>query len=220
MRRLLIIGAGGHGVVVADAAAATEEWSQIIFIDDAYPSVSKVADWDVLGDNAALRRLSKDIDAAVVAVGNNDVRMSLLTDVRQAGIPLANIVHPRASVSRLSEIGGGTVLLANAVVNARAKVGEGCIINTAATVDHDCSLADGVHVAPGANLAAGVCVGERSWIGAGATVRDQVAIGSDVVIGVGAAVIRDVDDGLVVAGVPARPIRSDARLQVMQSPSH
>lgn len=219
MRRLLIIGAGGHGVVVADAAEASREWSEIVFIDDAYPGVSKVAEWDVLGDNTALQRLSKNVDAAVVAVGNNDVRMNLLGDVGQAQIPLAKIIHPRASVSRLSEIGGGTVLLANAVVNARAIVGKGCIINTAATVDHDCSLADGVHVAPGANLAADVSVGERSWIGAGATVREQIAIGSEVVIGAGAVVIRNVDDGLVVAGVPAKPVRSDERLQVMRNPS-
>ena len=219
MRRLLIVGAGGHGVVVADAAEASQEWSQIIFIDDAYPGVGKVEEWDVLGDNSALQRLRKDIDAVVVAVGNNDVRMNLLADVAEAAIPLAKIIHPRASVSRLSEIGSGTVLLANAVVNARAVVGRGCIINTAATVDHDCRLADGVHVAPGANLAADVSVGERSWIGAGATVREQIAIGSEVVIGVGAAVIRDVDDGLVVAGVPARPIQSEARLRIMRNPS-
>jgi sugar O-acyltransferase (sialic acid O-acetyltransferase NeuD family) len=219
MRRLLIIGAGGHGVVVADAADASQEWSQIVFIDDAYPRVSKVADWDVLGDHTALQRLSKEIDAAVVAVGNNTVRMNLLADVELAAIPLAKIIHPRASVSRLSEIGDGTVLFANAAVNARSTIGKGCIINTAATVDHDCRLADGVHVAPGANLAADVNVGERSWIGAGATVREQIAIGSEVVIGAGAAVIRDVDDGLVVAGVPAKPIRSDKRLRVMRNPS-
>jgi len=218
MRRLLIIGAGGHGVVVADAAEATREWSQIVFIDDAYPSINKVAEWNVLGDCSALRRLSKEIDAAVVAVGNNTVRMSLLAEVELAAIPLASIIHPSASVSRLSEIGGGTALLANTAVNARSTIGKGCIINTAASVDHDCRLADGVHVAPGANLAADVKVGERSWIGAGATVLEQIVIGSEVVVGAGAAVIRDVDDGLVVAGVPAKPIRSEERLRVLRNP--
>ena len=208
MRRLLIIGAGGHGVVVADAAEASQEWSQIVFIDDAYPSIGKVAEWSVLGDVSALRKLSKEIDAAVVAVGNNTIRMNLLADVERAGIPLVSIIHPCASVSRLSQIGCGTVLLANSVVNARSTIGKGCIVNTAATVDHDCQVADGVHVAPGANLAADVKVGERSWIGAGATVLEQIAIGSEVLVGAGAAVIRDVDNGLVVVGVPAKPIQS------------
>jgi sugar O-acyltransferase (sialic acid O-acetyltransferase NeuD family) len=220
MRRLLVVGAGGHGVVVADAAEASQGWSHIIFVDDAYPGVSKVVDWDVVGDSGALRQLRQDIDAAVVAVGNNYDRLSLLAAVEQADIPLATIIHPRASVSGLSEIGDGTVLLANVAVNARTKIGKGCVINTAATVDHDCRLADGVHIAPGANLAAEVNVGERSWIGAGATVREQITIGSGVVVGAGAAVIRDVNDGMAVAGVPAVPIRSGARARSLQCPSH
>ncbi len=219
MHRLLIIGAGGHGVVVADAAELSKEWSRISFIDDAHPKTKKVAHWDVVGSCTSLPQLADVADAAIVAIGDPETRLKLIAAVKQAGIPLVSVYHPRASVSGLAEIGNGTVLMANAVVNARAKVGAGCIINTAATVDHDCCIADGVHIAPGAHLAADVRVGEKTWIGAGATVRGQIRVGSGVVVGVGAAVVNDVPDGLVVVGVPARPIRSLARVRGTQVPS-
>ena len=204
--RLLIIGAGGHGIVVADAAAASQQWSEISFIDDAYPDLGQAGPWNVLGVVSALKELRHQVDSALVAIGDNVARMHLLTAIENEAIPLATVIHPLAVVSDLCEIGDGTALLANAVVNACAKIGKGCIINTGAIVEHDCGIADGVHVAPGATLAADVTVGENSWIGAGATVREQVSIGSGVVVGLGAAVVHDVGNSTTVAGVPAKPI--------------
>ncbi|MBT8099784.1 MAG: acetyltransferase [Gammaproteobacteria bacterium] len=220
MRNLLIAGAGGHGVVVADAAELTQEWGRIHFVDDVYPKVQRIAHWDIIGASESLLQLGKYVDAAVVAIGNVDIRMRLIASVEAAGIPLTSVIHPRAAVSRLARIDAGTVLLANAAVNARAKIGKGCIVNTAATVDHDCWIEDGVHIAPGAHLAADVKVGQQTWIGAGATVREQITIGKNAVIGAGAAVVKDVADNQVVVGVPAKPIHSKTRLQVMRGSGH
>ncbi|MDJ0911027.1 MAG: acetyltransferase [Woeseiaceae bacterium] len=211
MKRLLVIGAGGHGIVVADAASMTDNWSDIAFVDDRFPDLKKVATWPVVGTVDSLNQLAADYDAAVVAIGNPKVRIALMRKASRAGLSIATIVHPSAVVSRLAHIGGGTVLLANAVVNARAILGEGCIVNTAATVDHDCRIANGAHIAPGAHLAADVFVGERSWIGAGCAVREQTHVGNDVMVGAGAAVVSSVADKSTVAGVPAKPLLTAAR---------
>lgn len=213
LRRIVIIGAGGHGAVVADAAEASQAWSEIEFLDDSFPQRREIAHWKIVGNVASLQELG-GAAAAVVAIGDNRQRMNLLDRIADAKVPLATVIHPTACVSKLASIGPGTVLLANAVVNARTAVGKGCIINTAATVDHDCELADGVHVAPGAHLAADIVVGERTLIGVGGSARPQVRIGADVVVGAGSAVVGNVHDGAVVAGVPARPLGQESHTRV------
>jgi sugar O-acyltransferase (sialic acid O-acetyltransferase NeuD family) len=114
--------------------------------------------------------------------------------------------HPSTTVSNHVEIGSGTLIVAGSVVNASASIGCGVILNTACSVDHDCIISDFVHISPGAHLAGNVSIGARSWIGIGVVVREGVHIGNDVVVAAGAVVLKDVEDGARVGGVPARRI--------------
>lgn len=206
MSSLLIIGAGGHGKVVADAALETGLWDEIIFLDDAWPEKRKNGSWDIHGKVDFLEGWLKRCDSAVIAIGNNHLRVKLQSKLSEAGFKIATIIHPAASVSRFARIGAGTVVFANAVINADAEVGETVIINTAATIDHDCRLGNGVHVAPGANLGGGTTVGNNSWIGIGAVIRHYIAIGADVTVGAGAVVVSNISDGITAVGCPAHPI--------------
>ena len=201
MSSLLIVGAGGHGRVVADVAS--HSYSRIAFLDDAFEELQHI-DWPVLGSPAELTDVAGDFSDIVIGIGNNAKRQSATDVVQQAGHRLAVIVDNSAAVSARAKLGDGTVVMPQAAVNAAAELGHSCIVNTGATVDHDCRLGDCVHVSPGANLAGGVSVGARAWIGIGAAVRDGVTIGADAVIGAGAAVVADVAAGCVVYGVPAR----------------
>ena len=205
MSALLIIGAGGHGKVVADAALETGQWDEIVFLDDAWPEKQKNGRWDIHGKIDQLSDWKGRCAGAVVAIGNNHLRMELQLKLIGAGFEVATIVHPSAQVSRFSRLGAGCVVFANAVVNVDAELGEATIINTAATVDHDCRLGKAVHVAPGANLGGGVSVGDFSWVGIGATVRHYIEIGADVTVGAGAAVVSNIKDGVTAVGMPARP---------------
>ncbi|MGB6241456.1 MAG: acetyltransferase [Castellaniella sp.] len=204
-RTLAIMGASGHGKVVAEAALAAG-WGAVEFYDRAWPGKQQVGRWMIVGDDAALLHALTRLDGVVVAIGNNQIRLDLLTQLRRAGAKVVSVLHPMACVSASAQIGPGTVVLAGVVVNADAVIGSGAILNTACSVDHDCILGDAVHISPGAHLAGDVQVGDRSWIGIGASVRQGVRIGSGVMVGAGAAVVSDVADGLTVVGVPARPI--------------
>jgi len=206
MKRLAILGAGGHGRVVADAAEASAEWQEIVFFDDAWPERTHSGPWPIVGDQAALLGRCGEFDGLVVGVGANRVRLAHTQALSAAGARLATIIHPRATISRHASVEPGSVIFAGAVVNIGAHIGRACIINTAATVDHDCQLADGVHVSPGANLAGGVTVGTCSWIGANAGVRQQISIGAHAVIGVGAVVVSSLPDGVTAVGNPARDL--------------
>lgn len=198
MNALAIIGAGGHGKVVADTAQACG-YDAISFVDAAWPERLQHGRWPITG--------TPDSDVAAplfCGVGRNDVRAQLFAELALDHSP--TLVHPSAVLSPSVSLGAGTLVVAGAVVNADARLGRGVIINTSASVDHDCLLEDFVHVSPGAHLAGGVRIGTGSWIGIGAVVREGVTIGKHVMVGAGAAVIKDIEDGARVAGVPAKRI--------------
>lgn len=206
MATLLILGAGGHAKVVADAALESGLWDDFIFLDDSWPGRDVNGRWKVCGKINDLSAWRQYGGSAVAAVGNNRLRLNFLSALRAADFEVVSVIHPSARVSRFAKIGAGSVICANAVVNVDAELGEGCIINTGATVDHDCNLAAGVHVAPGANLGGGVTVGCCSWVGIGSAVRQYTAIGEDVVVAAGAVVVSSLMDGVTAVGVPARPV--------------
>lgn len=206
MSALLIIGAGGHGKVVADAALESGKWDDIFFLDDAWPEKQKSGCWDIRGKLDELSDWKTRCSNAVVAIGNNQLRLAIYTRLVAAGYDIATVIHPSAQVSRFAKLGAGSVVFANAVINVDAEIGEATIINTAATVDHDCRLGNGLHVAPGAHLGGGVVVGDFAWIGIGAAVRHYITIGKNVTIGAGAVVVSDVAEGVTAVGVPARPL--------------
>ena len=204
MKRLAILGASGHGKVVADAALCAG-WLAIEFFDDSRPPATPVGPWRVAGGTEELLGSVALFDGVIVAIGHNRTRMDKQHVLAAAGGSLATIVHPSAIVSPSATVGLGSVLCAGAIVNPFSTIGSCCIVNTGATIDHDCDLADGVHVSPGAHLGGGVRVGAASWIGVGASVRHGAVIGMNVIVGVGAAVVADIPDGVTVIGVPARP---------------
>lgn len=203
MRRLAILGASGHGKVVADTAECCG-WQAVEFFDDAWPQRQANGHWCVVGDGAALLARLAEFDGVLVAIGNNSIRHAKLQELQAAGARLATLIHPSAIVSRYAAIAAGSVVFAGAVVNADVRVGHGAILNTGCSVDHDCVLDDAVHVSPGARLAGGVMVGAQSWIGIGSCVRQLIHIGRNVMIAAGAAVVSEIPDNVTVAGVPAR----------------
>ncbi len=205
MKRLAILGASGHGKVVADTAEVCG-WTEVLFFDDAWPSLTSNGVWDVVGTGQDFFENAHKFDGVVVAIGNNTIRQVKLAALFQQGATLATLIHPLACVSRHANVGAGSVVFAGAVLNAGASVGIGGILNTGCSVDHDCFLADSVHISPGARLAGGVTIGQCSWVGIGACVKQLISIGENVVVGAGAAVVSDVGEGVTVVGVPARAL--------------
>jgi len=199
----LIIGACGHGKVVADTALLLG-WENVAFLDDRAAALGSMLGLPIVGTLDDLAAQGRVFSNAVTAVGDAKLRLELTDRCRQAGLDMVSIVHPMAFVSKFASIGPGCVVFAQSAINADAKLGAACIVNTGATVDHDCLIGHAVHICPGAHLAGGVRVGERSWIGIAATVRQGISIGRDATVAAGAVVVEDVADGSTVLGVPAR----------------
>ena len=205
MRRLALLGASGHGKVVADAALAGG-WDAVEFFDDAWPQLQGNGPWFVTGDSTTLMARLREFQGVIVSIGDCAVRRDKHLALQAAGAPLVTVVHPAAAVSPHAVLGAGTVVMAGAVVNIDAVVGQAGIINTGATVDHDCHLGDAVHICPGVHLSGNVQVGHGSWVGVGAAVKQGMILGERVMVGAGAVVVQAVPDGITVVGNPARPL--------------
>lgn len=200
---LAILGASGHGKVLADIAELTG-WERIVFFDDAWPEKTNNGVWQVVGDTQKLLNNLSDYDGVIVGIGSNKIRYKKLQQLNNAGAKVITLVHPSATVSRYTKIGLGSVIVAGAVINPDCVIGSGAIINTCSSVGHDCTLGEAVHICPGARLAGGTIAGDRAWIGVGSSIRQLVKIGADSVIAAGSAVVTDVPENVTVMGVPAR----------------
>ena len=197
-RKLVIIGASGHGKVIADIELMCG-YADILFLDD-NPAVSQCAGFPVVGTSSMAGKLGGRCDY-VVAIGNPMARERIQESIDGK---LVTLVHPNATIGRCVEIGEGTVVMAGAVVNSDTVIGKGVIVNTCASVDHDCRIANYVHVSVGAHVAGTVDIHERTWLGIGSCVTNNVSICSDCMVGAGAVVVRDIDVSGTYVGIPAR----------------
>jgi sugar O-acyltransferase (sialic acid O-acetyltransferase NeuD family) len=175
MGDLLIIGAGGHGKVVAEAAELDERFGNIMFLDDRIDAV-RVLGHVIIGKLQEYEKFAKQYEYAIVCIGVNEKRMEITQKLLEAGYKVPVIIHPKASVSKYSDIGDGSVILAGAVVNTNANIGMACIININSSVDHESIIDDGVHVCSGAVVRSGCRIGELSCIGAGAVVNSGIIL--------------------------------------------
>jgi sugar O-acyltransferase (sialic acid O-acetyltransferase NeuD family) len=199
---VLVIGAGGHAKVVIATLEAAGRVVRAAVDDDAKRHGARILGVPVIGPlDAAMDYQGLE---AIVAIGNNETRRAI---AERLPLRWTTAVHPRAEVHSSARLGPGTVVFAGAVVQPDARIGSHVILNTAATVDHDCSVGDFAHLAPGTHLSGNVSVGHGVFLGVGAAVLPNLVLGDTAIVGGGAVVVRNVAEDMVVAGVPARPLR-------------
>ncbi|MBO1519733.1 acetyltransferase [Oceanisphaera pacifica] len=206
MNKLAILGASGHGKVLADMAELIG-WQSVTFFDDAWPTVVHNGHWSVVGNTDALLQQLSSFDGVIVGIGNNAIRLDKQALLTAHCAPLISLIHPSAQISRYGYIGVGTAIMASATINLDCDIGAACIINTHASIDHDCQLADGVHISPAAALAGGVIIERGAWIGIGANVRQLITIGANALVGAGGVVVKPVLPNTCVAGNPAKILK-------------
>lgn len=203
MKELIIIGAGGHGRVVADIAQKLGVYDTIAFLDDG--EAKETMGVPIVGKTADVQKYVKSADI-FVAIGNSQVRGAFIERLLLMGANIPALIHPSAIIGASVEIGAGTAVMAGAVINPCSKIGKGVIVNTCSSVDHDCTIEDCAHISVGAHIAGSVRVGAHTWIGIGGIVKNNISICADCMIGAGAVVVKNITATGTYIGVPAKKI--------------
>lgn len=202
--KLLIMGASGHGRVIADLAQQTGYYKEISFLDD--DSVVQAEDSSVIGNSSYAIAHKEEYDV-IVAIGNASIRRKLQEKYENAGVNIVTLIHPFSYVADDIWVDRGTVVMAGAVIQTKTCLGKGVIVNTASSIDHECKIDDYCHIAVGSHLAGNVIVGSETWIGAGTTISNNIEIGEGIMIGAGAVVVDNIIKRGTYIGAPARKIK-------------
>lgn len=206
MKDLIIIGAGGHGRVIADIAQQLRVYKSIAFLDDG--DAKESMGLPILGKTSDMEKYVQTADM-FVAIGNSKLRGEFIERLLALGACVPTLVHPSAMIGACVDIGAGTAVMAGAVINPCAKLGRGVILNTCSSVDHDCVVEDDCHIAVGVHIAGTVHLGKRVWIGVGATIKNNVDVCADCIVGAGAVVVDDITVCGTYVGVPAKLLREE-----------
>ena len=206
---VLILGAGGHGQVVAQAVLASGR-SVLGFLDDDKEKLGQTVEgFYILGDsNDAPDLLSQNDASLIVAIGDNQKRHLKLFSLLNANLELTTVIHPSAVVAPNTLIGLGTVIMPLAVVNTGAEIAQGVIVNSSSVIEHNVKVGVCAHISPRAVVAGDSVVSDRVWVGAGAVIKEGLTLGTDAIVGAGAVVLEDVALEDTVVGIPAKSIRS------------
>lgn len=208
MDNVIIVGASGHGKVVADCIIKSGDCIKG-FLDDDLSKKPEFVGFPILGCVCDYRKYEKDCKF-IIAIGNSLVRKRI--SKKLDSVSWYTAIHPSAVISEIEvSIGAGSVVLANAVVNADARIGMHCIVNSCAIVEHDDFIGDFSHVSVGSCVAGNVNVGQHVWIGAGATVINNISICNDCMIGAGAVVVKSINKPGTYIGVPARSLQENLK---------
>lgn len=199
---LIIIGASGHGKVVADIAVKMNRWKEIVFLDD-NQSIKKHLGFDVVGNTNDTNEYKERADF-FVAIGDNSIRENIQERLMNNRFSIATLIHPDAVIAIDVEIGIGTAVMAGVVINTSTRIGDGCIINTSSSIDHDNMIKDFVHISPGVKLAGTVSIGTGTWLGIGSIVINNISIIERSLIGAGSLVIEDINTPGTYMGSPVR----------------
>lgn len=212
-KKIVIWGASGHARVLHEFLGKLGYELIAVFDNDAntispFPNIPLYHGTDGFRHWKQQQRRPDQI-RCLVAIGGwrGQSRLEIQRYLQAQGLAPAIVAHPASYVAESAKCGAGSQMLAGSIIGVDTQLGDACIVNTSASVDHECRLGDGVHVAPGATVAGCVQIGDFSFIGAGATVLPRIRIGKHCIVGAGSTVMRDIPDGVVAYGTPARVIR-------------
>lgn len=206
MKKVILIGAGGHAKVIADIIQQNQEYCIVGLV--ASKKEAGFFGIPVVGTDDDLEDLfGRGIRFAFVAIGDGKIRRRITNCLEKIGYEIINVISQQAVISARVKLGKGIAVMPGAVINADTVIEDGCIINTNASVDHDNYVGEFTHIAPGCAVAGFNRIGKDCFLGIGSRVIDRVVIGDNTIVGAGSVVIGDVMGDCTVVGTPACKIK-------------
>jgi len=201
MEKLLLIGGGGHSRSCIDVVETIGKYQIIGIIDSKLPPGEKVLGYPILGGDDKIQEYVKEVKNCLIAVGqvkSFNSRMELYYKLKSIGAIFPCIISPRAHVSKYSELGEGTIVMHDALINANAKVGKNCIINTKALLEHDVLVGDFCHISTASVLNGGANIGNCTFIGSNSVTKEGVKVGDRCIVSAGMFIKNNLASDLVL----------------------
>jgi len=215
VRKLLLLGGGGHCKSIIDSLADCNDYAGIGIVDKSGSDHSSILGIPVVGFDEDLEKLKMegytDAFVSLGSIGNTSGRRRLFELIVSFGFEIPNIIDNTAIVSRNSTLGKGLFIGKHAVLNAGSTLEDGVIINSSATIEHDCIIGAFAHVSPGVVLCGNVTIGADTHVGAGCIIRQQVNVGNNVMVGMGSVVINNIAENTMAFGSPCRIVKQNSR---------
>lgn len=192
MKKILLIGGGGHCKSVIDVIEQEERFEIAGIVDKPKLLGSKVLGYPIIGNDSDLSNLVKKYQYALITVGqirSPSLRVKLFNLANEAGFILPSIISPNAYVSQHTSIGNGVVIMHNALVSANVVIGDNCIINSKVLIEHDCQIFDHCHISTNATINGGVVVESGCFVGSGSITKESITIQKNSFIKAGSLVV-------------------------------
>jgi len=207
MKKLLLLGAGGHFRSVLDSVKL-DDFDNISLIDTPNRLGHVTHGLAVVGTDDDLPFLyNEGYQYAFITIGSDGRtvrRAALYEKLQKIGFTVPAIIDRTAIVSSEAVVMEGAFVGKGCILNSGVQVGECCIVNTGSIIEHDSVIRDFAHIAPGCCLAGGVYVGKNTHIGMASCILQTITVGSDSIIGAGSIVTRDIPSGVVAFGTPCK----------------
>lgn len=213
MKKIILIGGGGHCGSVIDSMKSTSEYHPIGILDIPSRVGEMINDVKVIDTDDAMQSLyDQGVHYAFLSVGSIGspyLKLKLYEKSKSIGFTFPVIKDVSSIVSQNAQIGEGTFIGKGAIINSNCTVGKHSIINSGAVLEHDSIVGDFTHLAPGVVCSGGVTIGSETHIGTNATIIQDIHIGNQTIIGAGSLVLKDVGDHAKAYGNPAKEVQND-----------
>jgi sugar O-acyltransferase (sialic acid O-acetyltransferase NeuD family) len=206
LKKIIIIGSGGHSRVVIDTL---ETLGSNIFgiIDINYKGQKeKIFNYKIIGDMTIIDNLNPKNYNIILAIGDNNKREKYFSELLYKGFTIPTIIHPTAILSKKIIIGNGVFINSGVILNAGVEIADNTIINTGSIIEHEVNIKQNSHICPGVKIGGRATVGKNTFIGIGSSIKDYIKIGDNVKVGAGSVIIDNIKKGLTVVGVPGKEI--------------
>lgn len=198
---MILLGAGGHAKVVAEALIQSGKTVLGLVAPDKKTG-SKCFGLDVLGNDDELLSYSPGevvLANGIGALPGKVFRWKLAGQMREKGFQFTRVIHPSATIAADVIVGEGAQVMAGSIIQPGSSIGQDSIVNTRVSIDHDCKIGENCHLAPGVILSGCVNIGKGAHLGTGSTVIQNISIGANSTVSAGSIVYKDlVNDKILI----------------------
>lgn len=187
MKKIILIGGGGHAKSCIDVIESQKKYKIIGIIDSNLNKNSKVSGYKILGKDNDIKKISakykvKLFHLSIGMIYNLEKRVVIFKKIKKMGFEFPSIVSPQSHVSKNSFIGEGTIVMHNVIINSNVKIGSNCVINSGAILEHDSSIGHFTHVSTGCIVNGSVVIGKKCFIGSGSVIKESVKVSDNTFV--------------------------------------